>query len=156
MGSIQDPIASFYGGYERTNLVRPPLFRIRPMYVALAIAALALVTFIVVDASVVAAGSVSIRVTSVEWETGGVALATTDGFHARPSETFTLTLTCTTVCYRFTGATANAPFQVVAFTTIDSPIQFTNVTIRAPSASYTGPLTIALELPSAPSVPAST
>lgn len=147
MGSTQDPFAAFYGGYERTALVRGPRYRLRPAPVAIAIAALALASVIAADAAAIASGPPMVIVTSVSWWAGGAVLATTAGFHAHTSQTFTLTLTCSSVCYRFTGATVSSPFQVVSFTTIDSPIQFTNVTVRSPSSAYSGGLTVSLGLP---------
>ena len=147
MGSIQDPLAAFYGGYERTDLVRPPLFRIRPVYVAIAIALLALAGLIAADAGALTVGTATVNVTSVEWETGGLVLATAAGFNVHSSQTFLVILTCAGVCYRFIGASANAPFHVVAFSRVDSPIQFTNVTVQAPAGSYSGGLTISLALP---------
>lgn len=147
MGYSPDPLATFYGGYERTHLVRPPWLRIRPIQIAIGVAVLALISVIVADTTLLAAGPPKVTVTAVEWEVGGAVLTATAGFQAHPSQSIVLTLSCSSLCYRFTGATVNSPFQVVSFVSIDSPIQFTNVTVRAPSSAYSGELIVSLSLP---------
>jgi hypothetical protein len=40
----------------------------------------------------------------------------------------------------------SSPFQLASVTITNQPIQYANLTIRAPSNSYSGPLNITLEL----------
>jgi hypothetical protein len=144
---MYDPQAAFYGGYDRTHLTDRPLLRFRWIQLVLAVAVVILVLFVAADALAISAAPVNVTVTSVTWATEGVDLATTAGLTVHGGQTFTVSLTCASICYRFVGATANAPFTVTAFTTELQPIQFTNVTLRAPSSTFTGALTITLALP---------
>jgi hypothetical protein len=109
----------------------------------------ALVLFVAADAAAISAAPVSVTITSVTWTTEGVELVSTSGLTVHGGQTFTVSLTCASLCYRFVGATANLPFTVVGFTTELQPIQFTNVTVRAPSDAFTGALTVTLALPPA-------
>jgi hypothetical protein len=145
--TMYDPQAAFYGGYDRTNLTSVPLLRIRWIQVTLGFAVVVLLLFVAADAVAFSAAPVTVKVSSVTWATDGTQLATTSGLTVRGGQTFVVSLTCASVCFRFVGATANAPFTVVAFTTELQPIQFTNVTVRAPSSAYSGALTITLALP---------
>jgi hypothetical protein len=143
---MRDPFAAFYGGYDRTALVRRPALHLHPIRIAFLIAVPVLAVFVVSDVALATGTTSSIRVTAVDWEVDGAVLATAAGFEARPSHVVSLTLTCTDLCYRFTGATASSPFVVTAFSTVDQPIQFTNVSVQTPSSGYTGVLTISLVL----------
>jgi hypothetical protein len=149
---MYDPMASFYGGYDRTNLTRRPLLRVRWVQIGIGLAVIMLVGFLAADAYAIAASPRTVDVTDVTWTTSGTTLASAAGFTIHGGATFTESLTCASVCYRFTGATVNSPFAVVAFATEIHPIQFTNVTIRAPSSGYSGPLEISLSLPAPSSV----
>jgi hypothetical protein len=144
---MYDPQAAFYGGYDRTALTSRPLLRIRGIQLAIGLAVTILVLFVAADAYAFSAGPVNVRVTSVAWTANGIDLATTSGFTVHAGQSFTVSLSCASLCYRFVGATANAPFTVVAFSTELQPIQFTNVTVQAPSNAFTGALTISLALP---------
>lgn len=146
---MYDPQAAFYGGYDRTNLTTRPLLRIRWIQFGLGLAVVVLVLFVAADAYAISAAPVNVTVSSVSWTTAGAELATTSGLTVHGGQTFTVSLSCASLCYRFVGATASAPFAVVGFTTELQPIQFTNVTIRAPSSEFTGALTITLALPPA-------
>ncbi len=140
-----DPQAAFYGGYDRTNLAQRPLFAIKRVHVALSLATAVLVLFLAADVLVISAAHSTIKITSVSWTADGTGLATTSGFTVRGGQVFAVSLTCASVCYPFVGAAANAPFSVVSFTTELQPIQFTNVTVRAPTSSYYGVLIITLQ-----------
>jgi hypothetical protein len=146
---MYDPQAAFYGGYDRLRPTSPPLPRIRSVQFGIGVAVLALLVFVTADAYAISAAPVNVHVTSVAWTTEGIDLATTSGLTVHGGQTFTVSLTCASLCYRFVGATANSPFTVVGFSTELQPIQFTNVTVQAPSSAFTGALTISLALPHA-------
>jgi hypothetical protein len=141
-----DLVATFYGGYDQVGLSRPLRFRIPRMAVLLAVAGILLCVFIAADVAAYQSLPVNVQVTSVNWFVETEALTTTPGFSLHGSQTTTLTGTCSTLCYRIIGATASAPFTVVGFSVVYHPIQYTNVTVRAPSGAYDGPLTITLEV----------
>jgi hypothetical protein len=143
---MRGTFAAFNGGYDRTALVRRPAFHLHPIRIAYIIAVPVLAAFLASDITLATGSSPSVRVSTVDWDVDGAVLATAAGFEARPSHVVTLTLTCTELCYRFSGATANSPFVVTAFSTTDQPIQFTNVSVQTPSSGYTGVLTISLVL----------
>jgi hypothetical protein len=144
-----DLVASFYGGYDQVGLARPVRLRIPRMAAILAIAGILLVAFIAADVSAYQNLAVTVKVTSVEWFVEGEALTTSGGFSLHGSQSTTLSLTCSTVCYRFVGATASSPFTVLGFSVSYHPIQYTNVTVQAPTSAYDGPLSVTLEVPSA-------
>jgi hypothetical protein len=85
-----------------------------------------------------------IHVTAVEWFIPGSVLATTSGFSMHKTERVTVTLTCSTVCFRFSGATVESPFTLEAFSVVYDPIQYVNATVLAPGNSYTGPIAVDL------------
>lgn len=116
------------------------------MHLVLGVSLVALVLLVAADVSAYESTTASVRVTTVSWYTEGSLLATTSGFSTHPSHTFTLTLTCSMICYNFAGASVSPPFQFVGFTLVNQPIQYANVTMKAPESSYQGPLVISLTL----------
>ena len=143
---MPDPLANFYGGYDPSGLPQLPRLRIRPIYAAIAVATIVLVIFVAADAAAVDNFPATVHVSSVDWFAEGTELATSAGFTVHASQTFIVTETCQLFCYNFDGATVGAPFHLVRVTIVNQPVQFTNVTIQAPSGTYNGPLTVTLEL----------
>jgi len=139
---MHDSMASFYGGYDQTGLGRLPRFwRIQ---VAIAISALALLAFVAADVSAYESAVAEVHVTSVTWYADDEWLATTGGFNAHPAQTFVLSETCEIFCFYFSSAAVNAPFTLAHVSIVNEPIQYTNLTIQAPSTSYQGVLNITL------------
>jgi hypothetical protein len=146
-----DLVASFYGGYDQVGLGRPARLHIPRMALVIAVAVLFLLVFIAADVSAYESLPVNVEVTSVAWYAEGGLLTTSAGFSLHGSQLTTLTLSCSTVCYRIDGATVNSPFSVLSVVVSYDPDQHTDVTVRAPSSSYDGALTITLEVGSAAS-----
>ena len=112
-----------------------------------AIASLLLVGFVGADiAAVSQAPAPAVQVTAVEWFVPGAPLATSTGFSMHGSQAVTVTLTCSSLCYRVGGATVFTPFTLLAFSVVYHPIQYVNVTVQSPSSAYSGPLAIELNL----------
>jgi len=141
-----DLVASFYGGYDQVGVAPGRQWRIPRMTILIAIGAILLIAFIAADVSAYENLNVDVTVTSVAWVVDGEALSTTPGFSMHGGQSTTLTGLCDSFCLRWVGATVSAPFTLVAFTVAYHSEQITNVTIRAPSSSYDGPLTITLFL----------
>lgn len=143
---MHDSVAAFYGGYDQVAFRRPPFLRVRWVQMAIAVSAVALLVFVAADVSVYEGATAQVRVTSVTWYANAIWLATTGGFAAHPSETFVLSETCELFCFYFKGASVNAPFTLVQVSIVNTPIQYTNLTIQAPATSYQGTLNITLEV----------
>jgi hypothetical protein len=143
---MHDSVATFYGGYDQAGLVRLPLLRVRWVQVAIGVAVVALLLLVAADVSAYSSATAEVRVSAVTWYADGQLLATTAGFTAHPSQAFVLSETCELFCYNFKGAAVGAPFTLVHVSIVNEPIQYTNLTIQAPSAAYSGTLNITLEL----------
>jgi hypothetical protein len=141
-----DLVASFYGGYDQVGVGRPTRLHLPRMTVMVAIAVLLLRVFIAADVSAFESLPVNVQVTSVSWYAEGSLLTTSGGFSLHGAQTTTLTLTCSSVCYRIDGATASSPFSVLNVQVSYTPDQHTNVTVRAPSSPYDGTLVITLQV----------
>lgn len=115
--------------------------------VVLAVAVGLLAVFVVADVGAYMTDEGTSHVTAVSWYAEGVFLSSSGGFAVHASKTLTLTITCDFICYNFNSASVSAPFHLVSFSVVNQPIQYTNVTIRAPASGYTGPLSITLGLP---------
>lgn len=116
------------------------------MHLLLGASLVLLVVLIAADVSAYGSATASVRVTAVSWYTEGSLLATSTGFSTHISRTVTLTLTCNLICYNFAGASVSPPFEFVGFSLVNQPIQYANVTLKAPDTSYNGPLVISLTL----------
>jgi len=141
------PHGAFHGGYIHAPFhLHAPL---RPSQIrGLLVTAIAvLVVLVVLDVATYEDGATITRVSGVGWYAEGELLASTPGFSVHASQTFTLTLTCNFICYNFNGASVSPPFQLVAFSVVNQPIQYANVTLKSPSSGFDGPLTITLGLP---------
>jgi len=143
---MHDAVATFFGGYETAGIGRRRPLRVRWVPVALGVAVICLFAFVAADVSAYTSSTVAVNVTSVSWYAEGMLLTTVAGFSLHTSQTTTLTLSCDSICYRFNGATVSAPFTFVSFSVVNEPVQYTNVTVRAPSSAYVGPVTISLTI----------
>jgi len=138
-------VATFYGGYDQVGYLRPTHVRIPVKVLALGTAALVLVVFVAADVSALQSRPALVQVTVVNWYAENALLTTSGGFTMHTSQTVTLSLTCSTFCYRFNGeASVNPPFQLLRFTVAYAPIQYANATVQAPGSGYDGPMTIDL------------
>ncbi len=115
--------------------------------VILAVAVGVLAVLVVADVGAFMSAEGTSHVTSVGWYAEGEFLSSSGGFAVHASSTFTLTITCDLICYNFDSASVSAPFHLVRLSVVNEPIQYTNVTIRAPASGYTGPLSITLGFP---------
>jgi hypothetical protein len=144
---MHDSVATFYGGYDQVGLLRPRRFHVPWIYFGIGVAAITLVGVVAADVAAFTSGGAVVQVTAVDWYVEGSLLASTGGFSVHTSQDVQTTLTCSTVCFRITGAAVSPPFQFVSFSVSYSPIQYVNVTAKAPPAAYSGPLVINLEIP---------
>lgn len=124
-----------------------PSLTARQLWVVVAVAIAVLGVLVAADVGAYESAQGISHITTVNWYAAGGFLSSETGFSVHASSTFTLTLTCNSICYNFNGATVSAPFQVVGFSLVNQPIQYTNVTVRAPASAYTGPMSITLGLP---------
>ena len=143
---MHDPEATFYGGYDQAGVGRLPSLRFSRIGLAIGVAAVALLLLIGSDVVAFDDRIAAVEVTSVNWVVGGHSIASTEGFTAHTSERFLVAETCQIFCYNFDGATVNPPFQLVGMSIVNAPVQYTNLTVRAPGSAYSGPLTITLEV----------
>ena len=143
---IHDSAATFYGGYDQTGVGRLPTLRLPRVQFAIAVASVALILLLASDVAAIGSEPAIVQVSSVDWFAGNISLGNSSGFRVVGSQTFHLTETCELFCFNFRGATVSSPFELLRFTVTDVPIQYANLTIRAPGSSYDGPLTITLEV----------
>jgi len=138
-------MATFYGGYDQVRAIRPARLHIPTKVLAVGVAALMLVVFVAADISALQSRPAVVQVTVVNWYAENALLTTSGGFTMHASQTVTLSLTCSTYCYRFNGeASVSSPFTLLGVTVAYAPIQYANATVQAPSSGYSGPLTIDL------------
>ena len=130
-------------GYERD----PPF--VSGTVLLIATVCLVLSGFIAADVGALANPPVSVQVTQVDWYVNGALLTTSGGFTVSTNQAFTLTLTCADVCMVLYSATVSPPFQFLSFSVAYHPIQYVNVTARAPSSGFDGPLAVTLQQNSA-------
>ncbi|HTZ61336.1 MAG TPA: hypothetical protein VMC82_01655 [Thermoplasmata archaeon] len=149
---MHDAVATFYGGYDQAGLGRLPRLRIRWIQLAIGVAAVVLLALVAADAYAIASPPPTVDITSVTWYAAGSLAATSAGFTVHAGQKFALTETCELFCYNFKGASVAAPFSLVAVTIVNEPVQYTNLTIQAPTSGYSGVLNITLVVgpPAAP------
>ena len=147
-----DPVATFFGGYDQVGSLRRSRFDGPPLHVsrntlAIGIAAMALLAFVAADVSALENPPVVVKVTSVEWYALGFVIASSGGFNVRASQTIALSETCEGICLPVVGVSVASPFTLVRDTIVDQPVQWVNLTVRAPATSYDGNLSVTLALP---------
>ncbi|HTT16552.1 MAG TPA: hypothetical protein VMH49_04255 [Thermoplasmata archaeon] len=143
---MHDYVASFYGGYDQEIGRRARLRHVPVKVVAVGAASLMLLGLVAADVAALESPPAVVRVTSVEWYApGGILLNTSGGFSVRPSTAVAFTLSCSSLCLPWVGANASSPFQVESFAVTYAGIQYTNLTVKAPAGSYSGPLSIFLQ-----------
>ena len=141
---MYDSVATFYGGYDHVDYLHRTKVRIPLGIVAIALSGTVLLGFVAADVSAYDAAADSVQVTGVNWYVLGQLEMTTGGFTLHPSQSTLFTLECDGVCWNIDGATVSAPFLVAGLTIVDHPVQYVNLTIRAPAYAYRGEMTVTL------------
>ena len=136
------PALPFQNGHH--HLFHRPSFGPRARAIVFGAAVGALVMFTVMDVSLYQNLTAPVQVSTVSWITEGQQFATSAGFTLHTSQAFNLTLTCNGFCYRFNGALVSAPFSLVNTQIYYYPGEFVNITAKAPSSGYSGPLSVTL------------
>lgn len=139
-------VAVVHGGHERILLGHHIRRRFPWLAAAIVVASIVLVALVAADISTYEANTGSVQITGVNWYAGSILLITGAGFSLHPSEQVTLPLQCLSICFPFTGASVDAPFHLIVFSDTLPPIQNVNVTVQAPAAAFSGPLTITLSV----------
>jgi hypothetical protein len=140
-------MATFYGGYDQVGFLRRSPLRISWKAVALTVATAALLVLIASDVSAIESQPAVVQVTVVDWYVASLLITTSGGFTMHASQTVTLSLTCSSICYRLSGeASVSPPFKLLHFAVTYAPDQYANATVQAPTTSYDGSLTITLGL----------
>jgi len=87
---------------------------------------------------------VKVTVTQVYWFDGNLSIGNGSGFTVGGGHMVSLGLVCEIFCPKFVGATVSSPFTLVSATFAYPWNEYVNVTAKAPTTAYTGPLTIVL------------
>lgn len=144
---MHDYVATFYGGYDQVAHRRLERLRVPWVVVAIGVAVVVLIALVAEDASAYNARPAVVEITSVGWYAEGYLLVSVAGPTVHASDTIRFPLTCSSLCLPWNGASVNAPFEVLTFSVVYHSVQYTNVTVRAPSSAYDGPLAITLQVP---------
>lgn len=139
-------VVSSRTGHLRASLRHIVEFGTRRAICVIGVAAVALALLVAADIGLVESSALTVRVATVDWYVGSASVASTSGFIVHPSQKFVLSETCELFCYNFNGVTVSTPFHLVAVSIVNQPIQYTNITIQAPTGSYDGMLGITLEI----------
>lgn len=140
------PTAAVSGEHAHRHLVRLPSLPTPNGPLVVGVVLGVLLVFVSADVAICESQPPTVRVTAVERFIPGAPLTTATGFTMHSSEWVTLALTCSTVCFRISGATVESPFTLVSFSVAYHPDQCTNVTVQSRSTSYTGPIAIELNV----------
>ena len=141
--SLDDPGLYAYEAHRWQRYEHePPLLRGKAVLVAVAV--VVLLGFVATDVAFYENLTAPVVVSYVSWYAEGQQFATSAGFTVHTSQAFNLTIKCTGLCYRFNGAVVGAPFSLVSTQIFYYPTEFLNLTLRAPSVGYTGPLSVTL------------
>jgi len=140
------PTTTAYGEHAQLRFLRPARLGSPSVSVIVGVVLGILIVFVSADVTLYASQPIPVQVTAVEWFIPGAPLTTTSGFSMHGSEWVTVSLLCSTVCIRFSGATVEPPFTLESFSVVYHPDQYTNVTVQSPSSSYTGPIAIELNI----------
>ena len=150
LSSFDSPDSSPYS-YEAQRWTRYGEERpFRASTVAFAVAGLVLAILVSADVQAALAGPTEVQITKVNWRVGDYLLGNESGFTVGPGQAFPLRLTCVIFCPPFDRASVNVPFALVNASFAYPWYEYVNLTIRAPSAAYTGPLNISLASEYAP------
>jgi len=139
---MNGPIAPLIQGHH--HLLRLPHLSPHLRAILLGAAVGALVMFVATDVLLYENLTAPVQVSTVNWYTQGQLFATSHGFAVHTSQAFNLTLKCAGFCYRFNGAALGSPFHLVSTQIFYYPSEYVNLTARAPSAGYSGPLSVIL------------
>jgi len=143
---MHDSVATFYGGYDQIGLARSNPLQISRVGLVVALAAVVLLILVAADVAAFTSPPATVRVSAVNWYAEGQLLTTAPGFSAHASQSVKLSLTCNTICFRINGASVSAPFSLAAFSVVNQPVQYVNVTVTTPPTGFSGPLTITLHV----------
>ena len=150
---MRDGVAVFYDPYsspyalERRRWGRhapDSAFHLSRAAIAVALAGTVLLGLLAADASAFYASPVKVTVTEIQWFVGNYSVGNQSGFSIVGGHTFTESLVCQLFCPEFTGARISSPFALVNDTLAYPWYEYANLTIRAPSSAYSGPLDITL------------
>lgn len=111
---------------------------------AIAVAAIVLVSIGAADVGVALSPAVKVTVTQVNWFVGNLSVGNQSGFTMEGGHTVSLGLVCEIFCPKFDGMTISSPFTLVSDTIAYPWNEYVNVTVGAPASTYTGPLSIVL------------
>jgi len=143
MDSFDDPSPYAYEAYRWQRYERePPLLRGKAVLVAVAV--VVLLGFVATDVAYYENLTAPVMVSYVSWYAEGQQFATSAGFTVHTSQAFNLTIKCSGFCYRFNGAIVGAPFGLVSTQIFYYPTELVNLTLKAPSVGYTGPISVTL------------
>ncbi len=142
-----DAAAVFYGGYDQVGRLRPTRLHLSRIALAVVVAGIVLIAFVAADVAALENPPPLVRVTSVNWVVLDSLLAASAGFTLHPTQSTELSETCNGFCFTIDSVSVSAPFTLVSDTIVNSPVQWVNLTVQAPSTSYDGNLTITLEIP---------
>jgi len=141
--SFDDPSPYAYEAQRWQRYERePPLLRGKAVLVVVAV--VVLLAFVATDVAYYENLTAPVVVSYVGWYAEGQQFATSVGFTVHTSQAFNLTVKCTGFCYRFNGAIVGAPFRLLSTQIFYYPTEFLNLTLKAPSMGYTGPLAVTL------------
>jgi hypothetical protein len=150
---VRDGVAAFYDPYaaeywrRRWNEGhRTGRKRLTKGVIALVIASAVLIGLLAADAHAFYSLPAKVTITQVQWFVGNLSVGNQSGFSVAAGHQFTESVVCQIFCGVFTGVAVGSPFVLVNDTLAYPWFEYANVTIAAPSAAYTGPLTIDLEV----------
>jgi len=113
----------------------------------IAVASLVLAGFVAADVGALSSTPVKVTVTQIRWFVGNASVGNQSGFTMRGGQSVSLSAVCQLFCPNFVGVTVDQPFTLVNYTIAYPWFEYLNVTVQAPSNSYTGPLTIVAQVP---------
>ena len=145
--SYSDPAESPYASeahrWQRYGR-EPPL--VSGNVILVVVACFVLLGFISADVGALTSLPVKVTVTQVNWAVANLSLGNSSGFGVLAGHEFTVRLECEIFCVKFVGASVASPFVLVADSISFPWFEYVNVTLRAPSSAYQGPVNIALSV----------
>jgi len=139
-----DPGLYSYEAQRWTRYGEGPPFRASTA--AIVLGGLVLAILISADVQAALAQPTEVRITEVRWWVGTYLLGNSSGLTIGAGQQFPAQLVCTGLCLPFDRAGVNAPFTLLNSSFAFPWNEYVNLTIRAPSAAYSGPLNIDLQI----------
>lgn len=146
---MRDAVAAFYDPYARGFTVRRWIRSVTTHRrfgwgaLAIALVSVLLVGLVAADASAFYSIPTKVTITGIQWFVGNFSVGNQSGFTVLGGHTFVEQLVCQIFCPTFTSATINSPFALVNDTLAYPWFEYANLTVRAPTSAYSGPLSIA-------------